>query len=75
MKEDGVKVNCQMYKLDGGLVGFYAPEGKATYRLSYKTPYLNEGVALAMIGSSAFFGFSIYAFLKKAKKQKENPAQ
>ncbi len=74
-KEDGAKVNCQMYKLDGGLVGFYAPEGKATYRLSYKTPYLNEGVALAMIGSSAFFGFSIYAFLKKAKKQKENPAQ
>ena len=74
-KEDGTVTNCQMYKLDGGLVGFYAPEGKVTYRLSYKTPYLNEGVALAMIGSSAFFGFSIYAFLKKAKKEREKVAQ
>ncbi len=74
-KEDGTDVNCQMYKLDGGLVGFYAPEGKVTYRLSYKTPYLNEGVALAMIGSSAFFGFGLYSFLKKAKKQSEKVAQ
>ena len=74
-KEDGTKINCPMYKLDGGLVGFYAPEGKVTYSLSYKTPYLNGGVALSMIGSSAFFGFSVYAFLKKAKKQREQVAQ
>ena len=68
-KEDGTKYNCPMYKLDGGLVGFYAPSGNNQYRLSYETPYLKGGVALAMFGSSVFFGFALYSFLAKAKRK------
>ncbi len=68
-KEDGSTYNCPMYKLDGGLVGFYAPAGNNTYRFSYVTPYLYGGVALAMVGSSAFFGFAFYSFVRKVKKE------
>ena len=70
-KEDGATIQCPMYKLDGGLVGFFAPAGKASYRLTYKTPYLEEGVVLAMIGSSLFFGFGFYCFLKSAKRKRQ----
>ncbi len=69
-KEDGSVYNCPMYKLDGGLVGFYAPSGNNTYRFSYETPYLKGGVALAMVGSSVLFGFVIYSFLAKAKRDR-----
>ncbi len=67
--EDGTKIDCPMYKLDGGLVGFLAPAGEVHYVLSYCTPYLKGGVALACVASSAFFGFGLYSFLRSVKKK------
>ena len=72
--EDGSIVSCPVYKLNGGLVGFLAPKGEVTYTLSYLTPYLKEGVALAVMGGSAFVGFGLYSFLKHVKKEKGEEA-
>lgn len=72
--EDGTKIDCPMYKLDGGLVGFLAPAGNVHYVLSYCTPYLKGGVALACVASSAFFGFGLYSFLRNAKKKEAEKA-
>jgi hypothetical protein len=71
-KEDGTSVDCKVYKLDGGLVGFIAPKGKNTYRLSYCTVYLKGGVALSCIGTASVFGFAIYSFLASAKRSKNS---
>lgn len=74
-KEDGTVVDCPVYKLDGGLVGFCAPQGKTTYILSYKTPYLTGGTVLACLGTACLGGFGIYSFIRNTKKRKDkNPS-
>ncbi len=66
---DGVEI----YKLDGGLVGFNAPSGNIRYELSYLTPTLYWGVPLSIIGFVLLFGFNGAAFyLGYRKKEKEN---
>jgi len=61
--------DCQMYRLDGGLVGFYAPKGEATYVLSYTTPSLKTGLVLTYLGLIAFFGYEIALFVLHYKKR------
>ncbi len=53
-KVDGKWKSINTYKLDGGFVGFIAPEGDVSYYLSYRTPYLDEGIGVAVIGLMAY---------------------
>lgn len=59
------------YKLDGGLVGFNAPAGEAHYVLTYVTPYVNGGVALAVIAGFILAGFNVITFILEARKERE----
>lgn len=59
---------CQVYRLDGGLVGFYAPSGDVSYVMSYSTPNLNKGLVLTYLGLIAFFGYEIAMFVIKYKR-------
>ncbi len=72
---NGVKKSLPVYKLNGGLVGFYAPCGDVTYTLSYCTPYLKEGVGLAAAGVGGLFAIATGSFLLalKKKKREEEP--
>lgn len=70
-KEDGTTENLQMFKLDGGLVGFYAPAGETTYEMVYETPYLKIGVCAASVGLVALCAFGTYGFVKELKRKKE----
>lgn len=72
---NGAKKKLPTYKLDGGLVGFYAPSGEVSYTLYYQTPYLNAGVALATIGFASLFGISAYSFFRSVKKRREASLQ
>ncbi len=65
---DGSTYSCPMYKLDGGLLGFYAPEGLISYKLSYFTPSLDIG--LAMGGISLFFttGYFLFGYVRKRRR-------
>jgi len=61
----------ETYKVDGGFLGFVAPEGDTTYRVEYKTKYLTLGVFLFMGGTGVYFTYMLYDFLKTAKKKRE----
>lgn len=71
--ESGEKIvtDCPTYKLDGGFVGFLAPEGKVTYSMDYMTPYLKEGVIVSVIGAIAYFGYEITVFALWMKRRKD----
>ena len=51
----GKSTHLTTYKLDGGFVGFVAPEGETSYHFFFQTKYLKEGALLAMAG------FGMYA--------------
>ena len=49
LKINGEKAD--FFKVNGGFIGFIAPEGKADYTLSYFTPLLKEGLIATGIGT------------------------
>lgn len=62
----------EIYKLDGGLVGFNAPAGEVSYELYYITPTLEFTVPLSVVGITLLLGFDLGLFVleyrHKAKK-------
>ena len=62
-------VSPNIYKLDGGLVGFVLPSGEWNWTLRYRTPGLSLEVGLAMGGVAALGVYFLGAFLYR---QKEN---
>ena len=64
--------DVEMFKLDGGLVGFLALEGDVSYRLYYETPYIRAGTYLAMGGIAILAAVNVAAFtVAYLKKKKE----
>lgn len=73
--EDGSVQNCNMYKLDGGFVGFVAPAGKASYVMTYETPYLKLGSVLYAVATIGLASYQAGRFIYKIKKRnKEDSA-
>ena len=76
---DGSKRDCQMLRLNGGLVGFVAPgvkdaDGKAqtvTYTMEYKTPYSNLSAAAFVFGTLSLAGIVGAQFYFGYRKKKE----
>lgn len=62
----------QLYRLNGGFLGFIAPEGEVSYQLDYFTPYLDTGVYLAMGGFSLYLLYEFASFLKDTRKLKKS---
>ena len=67
----GKETQLPTYKLDGGFVGFVAPEGDMTYHFFFQTQYLNEGVFIAMIGFGMYALFEGIVFLKAWRRERE----
>jgi len=71
-----IEEKLQVYRLDGGFVGFIAPKGEVTYQFRYKTPYLGVGYALAggaVVGYAMLHvGYFLYQRHQK-KKHLEEP--
>lgn len=61
---DGTVYSCPMYKLDGGLLGFYAPEGPVSYKLSYFTPSLDTGLILGGISLFLTTGYFLFWYIR-----------
>lgn len=70
--EDGTKIDCPMYKLNGGLVGFLAPEGEVSYVLSYFTPDLNKGLAFSAVGIIGTAAYVVYREIEKRRRRDFN---
>lgn len=71
---DGKLTYLKTYNLDGGFVGFIAPSGETAYVMSYETPYLKAGVALAMIGFVIYASYTVGYFLVEVKHLKKEMA-
>lgn len=71
--EEGEHVYPDVYKLNGGLVGFVAPQGQWDYVLSYETPFLYEGSIIAMLSFSSFalYGLAHFAYDIRKEMKKE----
>lgn len=65
----------EMYKLDGGFVGFAAPEGDVSYTLTYVTPELKTGSILAVAGLGLFLSYQIgyFCYARRHKKRSAAP--
>ncbi len=68
---ENITEDCPVYKLDGGLVGFLAPEGEVTYTMTYMTPYLKAGVGLSVAAIIIYFGFQVTSCLMYISKKKK----
>ena len=76
---DGTKKDCQMLRLDGGLVGFVAPGVtdennnplKVTYEMRYSTPYSLGGLGLWALGVVLYGGYLGFTFYSDAKRKKK----
>lgn len=66
----GKKTTLSMYNLDGGFVGFVAPEGATSYTLSYLTPYLKVGATLSAVGMLGYGAYQIGYFWLALKKER-----
>jgi len=64
-----IQEDCVTYKLDGGLLGFLAPEGEVTYSLTYFTPNLKIGVIFTYLGIFIYFGYEITLFFLLSKRK------
>lgn len=72
-------VNCQMLRLDGGLVGFAAPfktdtngdPVTITYTMTYLTPYAKFSAAAWVGGMVLYSGYALTSFLLRARKRKK----
>ncbi len=69
--EDGSYTNCQTYKLDGGLFGFFAPKGNNTYVMQYKTINADLGLYLGLASLFIYISYAIYCHYEKKKKHME----
>lgn len=72
--EDGNSKECPVYKLDGGFVGFVAPEGNVTYVMKYQTPYLKEGAIFASSAVVILSCYTIGRFIYQIRKRKKELA-
>lgn len=66
VKADGVQ--CQSFRINGGFVGFVAPgyeDGRTiTYTMSYETPYLKTGLAMASVSFLIYCSYMLYDFIR-----------
>lgn len=72
---EGLTQKVNTYRLNGGFLGFVAPQGDFSYHLTYMTPSLKEGAAIAMVcigGFIAFQGISFLVIYLKEKKEKQS---
>ncbi len=58
-----------VYNLDGGFVGFVAPEGSTTYVMAYEAPYLKVGVVAAIVSFAAFALYEGLYFFRSIRKE------
>ncbi len=58
-------------KMNGGFVGFFAPEGEVEYELTYVTPYVKGGIALSAAAGVIFFGYEITLFAVRLRKRRK----
>lgn len=72
--EDGSSKECQTLKLDGGFVGFIAPQGNVSYVMKYQTPYLKEGAILASVAILTLATYTIARFVYQVKKKEKELA-
>lgn len=70
-EKDGVSIELPLYKLNGGFVGFIAPQGEVSYRLLYQTPYLKEGAVMASVAILLFGVTQIAGFVIVYRKKKK----
>jgi uncharacterized membrane protein YfhO len=68
--DQGNETKPAMYNLDGGFVGFVAPEGHITYKMTYRTKYLNEGIILFLTGLFLYVSFVAFDFKMSPKPAK-----
>ena len=65
----GQKQDIKVYKGNGGFVSFVAPQGKYSYTMTYKTPYLTVSYIVSAFATTSFFvslvGYHIYQEKKK----------
>lgn len=73
-RKDDKETVLNAYKLNGGFVGFVAPEGEVTYTLKYETPYLKEGALAAAFAIFAFGAIQISTFIYYCRKRKGKSA-
>ena len=66
-----IETELKNVKMDGGFVGFFAPEGEVEYVFTYATPYLKTGVILSAAAIVIFFSYEITVFALRAKKRKK----
>ena len=69
--ENGAKQKLKTLKVNGGLQGFIAPEGKFTYEMKYETPGIKPGVLLGVGGVVVISGYSVLTFLLAIRKEKK----
>ena len=68
---NGEQEPIQIFKAQGGFLGFMAPEGEVHYALSYFTPNLKEALLLCVSGIVIFASSwgAVYIYEKKRKKE------
>lgn len=68
---NGEQEPIQIFKAQGGFLGFVAPEGEVHYALSYFTPNLKEALLLCVSGIVLFASSwgAVYIYEKKRKKE------
>ena len=57
----------EIYKVNSGLCAVYAPAGENEIVFTYKTPYLNTGIILSLIGLGIYISYIILILKKKVK--------
>ncbi len=67
----GIKDTTPVYLSQGGFVGFLSGVGPTTYQVTYWTPYLTEGLWIALTGFAMFGGVVSGAYLIEKKRLKK----
>ncbi|MDY6430033.1 MAG: YfhO family protein [Bacilli bacterium] len=69
--KDGNAKPCNVYRLNGGLVGFNAPSGEVTYRLYYETPFLKIGKIGFVLGAVCVVIFAVAPVAMRYHRKKK----
>jgi uncharacterized membrane protein YfhO len=64
----GIKDTTPVYLSQGGFVGFLSGVGPTDYQVTYWTPYLTEGLLIALTGFAMFGGIVGAAYLIEKKR-------
>jgi uncharacterized membrane protein YfhO len=73
---DGTITRPTVYKAQGGFVGFLSEQGPTTYKVSYMTPYLPEGLLASLAGFALFGGsWAAVYLIQKKKKNRGEPGE